>query len=237
MNDLLSFDLHLFDLDDTLLNTSFAYTSAQKTALQKAFPDLSETKQASYFNQLNWISHKFGSGNVADYMGAFLLNLNKRSFDLDKALSLMLSVYDETYWSLLECIEGASGYLQVVTDKGKSIALISNGNVETQRRKVGHAKLEKYFPFQVCYISGQYRFEQKKPSPFMIKLACERAGILPEHSVFYGNSIEDVLAGNLAGVTTAFCGIVSDLSENNPEIAYPDYVFQDWDGEFQPIDK
>ncbi len=71
MNELLRsgldrFRFHIFDLDDTLLNTSLAYTTAQKIALQKAFPSIAKQTLLGYINQLRWLSRQFGTGNTTE---------------------------------------------------------------------------------------------------------------------------------------------------------------------------
>ena len=67
----------------------------------------------------------------------------------------------------------------------------------------------------------------------MVEKACHDMEISPDQSTFYGNSIDDVIAGNLAGVTTALIGGSSSSMRDVPNIAIPDYVFRNWSGEFQ----
>jgi len=236
MNPLLRFKLHIFDLDDTLLDTSFAYTTAQTTAIQEAFPELSEAETSRRLTHLRWLSKKFGTGNVLDYMRAFLISVNDPSIDIEKTLSLMQSVYNESYWSLLGCMDGAIDYLHTITGQGIRVALVSNGDPDIQRKKITRSKLDRFFADRYCYISGRFHFEQKKPSSFMVSKACQDVGFSPEQSVFYGNSINDILAGNLAGVTTALIGGSASILADIPSIAIPDYVFQNWFGGFQPTD-
>ena len=235
MNPLLRFKLHIFDLDDTLLDTSFAYTTAQKTAIQEAFPDLSEAETSVQLSRLRWLSKKFGTGNVLDYMRAYLMSLIEPTVDIENTLALMESVYNNSYWSLLGSMDGAIKYLQAITEHGRRISLVSNGNEDTQRKKIKYSELDRYFPDNACYISGQFSMEKKKPSPFMIEKACQDIGISRDQSVFYGNSIDDVLSGNLAGVTTALIGRSDSSIQDVPNIAVPDYVFKNWYGDFTPM--
>lgn len=62
----------------------------------------------------------------------------------------------------------------------------------------------------------------------MVEFACKSVGIDPVQSIYYGNSTEDILAGNLAGVTTVLIGEDPDKNSNLPEIARPDFRLESW---------
>ncbi len=62
----------------------------------------------------------------------------------------------------------------------------------------------------------------------MLEKACQETGISPKKSVFYGNTVNDMLAGKLAGVTTAHFAGTTILPNDIPEMVKPDFSFQLW---------
>ncbi len=222
------YKLHVFDLDDTLVNTRYSYTIAQERAVCDTFPHITPEKISALMPDLRWICQQFGSGNVTDYMSAFL-NTRPDLFTFDsKLLQLIVDRYRQTFAGEFGCFNGALAYLQHLKKMGKTIALVSNGSVESQLKKLRSTGLHVYFTPSLCFISADYPPNLKKPSPHMLEQACQSADALPKETIFYGNSVGDVLAGNLAGVTTVHFSGSTPLPENLPEIARPDYSIESW---------
>ncbi|MCP4754016.1 MAG: HAD hydrolase-like protein [Proteobacteria bacterium] len=228
MKALRDFDLHIFDLDDTLINTRQAYFTAQESAVRKAFPRLSEKELSSCLPTMRWMCGVFGSGNVEQYMQAFLTNHPELPTVPGKTLDTLLNTYRLEFWSKLNSLDGAPDFLRIISAERKRLSLVSNGRVESQRKKLDGTRLRTFFPDESCFISEQYLPEQKKPSPHMVDLACRKAETAPENAVFYGNTNEDILAGNLAGTTTAFYRQTTVLDRELPSLAIPDMTFSDW---------
>ena len=228
MMDCRQFDFHIFDLDDTLINTRHSYKKAQEIAVRKTFPEVSPNQINQTLPVLRWICRQFGSGNVLGYMRAFLQSetefLPQRKDNLDK----LINFYQSSFNSELVCFEGASEYIQNLKSAGLKIALVSNGYWESQLAKLNHVGLDSFFVENLIYISENFPPLLKKPDPHMIREACKEADVSHEKSIFYGNSSDDILAGNLAGVTTAHFYGSTRLPEETPAIAKPDFIFEKW---------
>jgi len=228
MTELPDFDLHIFDLDDTLINTRQAYFSAQEKAIRRVFPDLIENSLASSLQDLRWLCRIFGSGNTETYFSAYVASRPDLQVEGKSLATLLTTVYHDAFQSNLKPLDGAVRYLQNLKDRNQKLALVSNGISASQLKKLHLTKLDIFFPPQRCFISEAYLPAQKKPSPYMLEQACKSVGIDSQQSVFYGNSAEDILAGNLAGATTVLIGVGSDADDNRPEIALPDFQIDSW---------
>ncbi|OGH00436.1 MAG: hypothetical protein A2600_05410 [Candidatus Lambdaproteobacteria bacterium RIFOXYD1_FULL_56_27] len=222
--DLLRFKLHLFDLDDTLLQTRAAYYAAQEYAVDQLFEAKLLPGREEAYGQMRWFSKRIGSVDPAAYMTAFLKNLDLYS---QENLHYLLSCYKEAYWSDLKPYPGALAYLESLVVEGKRLGLVSNGKTSTQLKKVRSAGLERFFPAECRFISGDYDWDQKKPNPYMLELALERFGVTKEEAIYYGNTQDDVLAANLAGITSLLFG-PEQIENNAPEIAKPDLQRTAW---------
>jgi len=196
MRELPDFDLHIFDLDDTLINTRQAYFSAQEKALREVFPGLNGNSLSNSLQDLRWLCRIFGSGNTETYFSAFVSSRPDLQTENKHLVPLLTAVYQDAFQSNLKPLEGAMGYLHVLENCNKKLALVSNGITASQLFKLRLTEFDTFFPQKHCFISETYLPEQKKPAPHMVELACNSAGIDSDRSVFYGNSGEDILAGN-----------------------------------------
>ncbi|MFH2131333.1 MAG: HAD family hydrolase [bacterium] len=228
MIELPDFDLYLFDLDDTLINTRQAYTSAQATTIRNAFPALTGNELAAGLKDLSWLCRIFGSGNPEGYFSAFLASRSDLQRNGKTTVSALTASYRSAFESNLEPLAGAESYLLGLANRKKRMALVSNGVTRSQFKKLQLSGLNAFFPESHCYVSESYHPTQKKPSPYMIHRACQETGIDSAQSVFFGNSPEDILAGNLAGVATVLVGENMELENDTPDIALPDYRMDSW---------
>lgn len=220
--------LHIFDLDDTLINTRYSYKWAQQQAIIHSFPEVSPERILETIPTLKWICKKFGSGNIEDYMAAYLKSHDSLFPMGIMRLHTVIEEYYRIFYSELVPFDGAKTYLKALTGDQHSIALVSNGIVESQLKKLEFSEYAEFFPKDARFISGNYLPSLQKPSPYMILLACESSGVAPEDSVFYGNSVDDMLAGNLAGVTTIHFSGSTPLPSDLPEVGKPHFEFDSW---------
>ncbi|MBT3225594.1 MAG: HAD hydrolase-like protein [Deltaproteobacteria bacterium] len=228
MRELPDFDLHIFDLDDTLINTREAYFSAQEKAVREVFPSLIGNSLLSSLQELRWLCQIFGSGHTESYFSAFVASRPDLQVMGRPLATLLTTGYQAAFLSNLKPLAGAMGYLHNLTNRSKKLALVSNGITASQVKKLHLTEFDTFFPPKHCFISEAYLPAQKKPSPHMVELACKSAGIDAGRSIFYGNSAEDILAGNLAGVATVLIGEDSGTEDKRPEIALPDFRFESW---------
>jgi putative hydrolase of the HAD superfamily len=222
------YELHLFDLDDTLVTTRSAYSIAQEAAIRDAYPAISPQNLQELLPKLKWICHSFGSGNVREYMSAFLKSEPDHFQFTPAKLTEILHQYRNHFQSNLVCFDGVKLYLDRLVANQKKIGLISNGTTKSQRAKLDLSGLSPFFPKRFTFISDKFPQDLKKPSPFMVEKACKKVGVKPEKAVFYGNSAADMLAGNLAGVTTVHFAGSTALAETLPEVVRPDHTLLAW---------
>lgn len=223
------FDLFLFDLDDTLINTRYSYKLAQEHAIAIPCSYRADLIPALLLERLRSFAKQTGSGKYREYFRLFLNELGIFSSLEEKTIfSQMLERYETTYWSNLRPFTEGITFLNHLTQTKKKIALVSNGDTRQQWKKIQHVHLDKFFVPQNSFISGNYAAQLKKPSPFLVETACNTLNVLPEKSVFFGNTFEDIVAGTLAGVSTSFhsesCALPSKLSGKFE----PDFLFDNW---------
>lgn len=221
-------NLFLFDLDDTLINTREAYTIAQEKAVRTVFPHLTEIEVSTKLPTLRWLCKLFGSGNVEQYMRGFLISFPSLFSPSDKTTHILVEAYNQFFHAELRCFKGVRTFLKQLADKKSRLCLISNGNQKSQFNKLEITQLNTFFSNEHCFISGNFKPEQKKPSPYMIQLACQITNTSPKKAIFFGNTESDILAGNLAGVSTVFFGASSSLPQNLPDINKPNSWLYDW---------
>ncbi|MDX2472023.1 MAG: HAD hydrolase-like protein [SAR324 cluster bacterium] len=218
--------LHLFDLDDTLIETRPVYQKAQEIAIQMVFPHLTPAELAPRFKKIKFISKAFGSGLVEQYFSAFLVEEIAMSIpEKQVALTDLVRIYYEKYWPAIKAKPGAKEWLRSLQAKGLYIGLISNGNVELQKKKLALTGLEGFFPESVQWISGAYAPEFKKPSTHMFEEALAHFCLKKEEAVYYGNITADMLGANLSGMSSYLMGKVEDGLE---QIAIADKTFTNW---------
>lgn len=201
-----SIDFHIFDLDDTLINTRASYGLAQEQAVLKAYPEIPADKIAPTFGDLKWLCKKFGSGNVKEYMTAYLRSNSPLFTKHESRIDEILEIYHSEFESHLKSFSFAIEYLEQLSNLNKKLAIVSNGRTESQLRKLKLTNLSAYFDKDMIFISGSFADNRKKPSPFMIQKACNQAGISANSSAYYGDRDTDMVAGNLAEVITVLYG-------------------------------
>ncbi|MGK0288642.1 MAG: FMN phosphatase YigB (HAD superfamily) [bacterium] len=229
MQSLFDLELQIFDLDDTLINTRWAYTQAQQSALKSVYSQLNlDIPIQKFQQQIQWFCKQYSSGNPELYFSAFLTNISIKDSLQKKILEQLLLTYHQDYWKNLQPLPNASAILAKLEKQGKKLALVSNGLPTNQHRKLAHTKLDQFFSFEVRYISGDFATSQKKPSSYMIEKACHFYQVIPNNAVYYGNVIGDILAGNLAGTKTVFYG-KKEVFQDLPKLAQPDFIISDWE--------
>ncbi len=220
--DLTRIQLHLFDLDDTLIVTRPAYLAAQEFALQTVFGlEGLEPRRA----RLRTLSKAFGSGLVEQYLDAFLWEEPTSPQEKKQQKETWLAAYQERYWAGLTSQPGVRDYLAGLQRRGKTLGIVSNGVRATQDKKIQAARLEEWFPPAARFVSGDYAPEHKKPSPYMIGQAMAHFGQTPDQACYYGNIAEDMISARMAGVRAIRLGAEeADL----PPVAQADLVIRGW---------
>jgi len=97
---------------------------------------------------------------------------------------------------------GVRELLQQLADDGIRMAVISNKQEALSRLILKTLKVDAFFDI----IAGGDTFPEMKPSPLPLVRVIDEFNCSPAEAVMVGDSINDIQAGNRAGITTIGCG-------------------------------
>lgn len=96
---------------------------------------------------------------------------------------------------------GARELLQQLADNGIRMAVISNKQETLSRLILKTLEVDTFFDI----IAGGDTYPEMKPSPLPLMRVIAELGCSPAEAAMAGDSINDIQAGNLAGITTIGC--------------------------------
>jgi len=111
--------------------------------------------------------------------------------------------------------------LQALKGLGSVLSVLSNKNVALCREVLGKLGLGGFFPT----VFGADSFPFRKPSPEPVLALLRELGVVPRESVLIGDSINDMAAGQGAGVMTIGCRYGYG---DRAELAGADYQVEDF---------
>jgi HAD superfamily hydrolase (TIGR01509 family) len=174
----------LFDVDGTLVDTTYLHT----VAWWEAF------RQAGHIVPMASIHRSIGMGS--DHLLDRLLGEDReRDQDADIAAA-HLTLYAE-YWPRLAPLEGAADLLRACARRGWTVVLASSAHgreLEALRQAVDAQDV-------VAGIVSSDDVKSSKPAPDLVEAALEVAGAPAERAVFIGDTVWDVEASKAAGVS------------------------------------
>ncbi|MDN5842265.1 MAG: phosphoglycolate phosphatase [Alcaligenaceae bacterium] len=184
----MQFDAILFDLDGTLLDTipDLAH-AANAMRLDVGLPPIPQNILATYVGQgveqlvIRALGHEGTPASVETVM---------------RGLARYRDHYRKCNGDQSRPYPGVLAGLQAFRSAGARLAVVTNKDTEFTEPLLRRAGLFDYFDLIVC---GDTR-EQKKPNPMPVLYACEQLGVAPDRALFIGDSINDALAANAAGV-------------------------------------
>lgn len=212
-----NFALYLFDLDDSLIDTSNSYL----TAYQKTFTKIISKKIP--FSEIHSLCRLFGSGDPKKIFSTLLqLYYQKKTYSLIE----IEKMFWDSFWEKIQLFPDVKNYLELLQKKKKKMAIVSNGNAAIQKKKIKKVGLDAFFSAERLYLSSTFGKKNEKPSPFMIKKAMEKERVSPSQTVFFGDADRDILAGKLAGITTVH--IQKKIFIKRQVYFQADYSCHDW---------
>ncbi len=197
----------IFDLDGTLLDTlvDLADTCNEVLAMHQFPPHPTQTYK--------------------NFVGDGLHNLIRRIVPLDtddNVLHQCSTLFTERYtqnWKRNSCpYSGINAMLSALKKHGIMLAVLSNKPHEFTKLFV-----DEFFPqgfFSIVY--GQREGVPRKPDPTAALEIIKRFGVLPQNTVFVGDSGVDMMTGKAAGMIAA--GVswgfrsVQELNDSNADI-------------------
>lgn len=181
--------LVMFDLDGTLVDSVPDLAVAVDDMLQQLERPAAGVEQ---------VRHWVGNGALVLVRRALVGSLEHDQVDAaeaEAALALFMDAYARAaghtvrYPGVLEC-------LNALRDAGVLLALITNKPERFIPGLLREQQLDGYFR----WIIGGDTLPQRKPDPAALLHVMDAAGVQPEHSLFVGDSRNDILAARAAAV-------------------------------------
>ncbi|PJE98013.1 HAD family hydrolase [Streptomyces carminius] len=173
----------LFDVDGTLVDTTYLHTVAWWEAL----------RQAGRRVPMSLIHRTIGMGS--DQLLDRLLGEDHDPAEAGAVTAAHRTLYAE-YWPRLAPLEGAAELLRACAERGWTVVLASSAHgdeLAVMRRAVGADDV-------VAGATSSDDVEASKPAPDLVVSALDRAGVAPDRAVFVGDTVWDVAACERAGV-------------------------------------
>ncbi|MER7583734.1 HAD family hydrolase [Kitasatospora sp. NPDC097691] len=173
----------LFDVDGTLLDTSYFHALAWWEALRQ----YDRTVPAAR------VHRAIGMG--ADQLLDHLLG-HDRDRDADEAITGAHAALYAARWPAITALPGAADLLRACAGRGRRIVLASSASERelTVLRRVLDAD------DVIAAATTADDVAATKPAPDLVRAALDRAGAEPRDTVFVGDTVWDVVAAGRAGI-------------------------------------
>lgn len=216
----------LFDLDDTLHDDTYAFTTAaQEVAAEVAAEhgiDALALKRA-YIAEAEGFWHRLAADELRTKLsvrrtamwGDALRSVGIDDARLAERSAVNYNVYRKRYFSLFP---GALDLLRELRGAGVKLGLLTNGVSETHREKIALLQIAEYF--DAIFLADEVGMV--KPDPLLFAHACSKLRTPPPESAMVGDRYERDIAGALtAGLFTIWVNV---RHERVPAHARPPHV-------------
>ncbi|MFJ7280187.1 HAD family hydrolase [Kitasatospora sp. NPDC098663] len=174
----------LFDVDGTLLDTSYWHTVAWTEALA----------QFGYTPAMARIHASIGM--AGDQLLDHLLG-DGRDRGENEAISSAHQALFARYWPNLRAFDGATDLLRELKRRGWTIVLASSASARDLRVMRRALEADDVIDAATCADD----VDAGKPAPDLVSAALAKAGVGPDQALFVGDTPWDVQAAGRAGVT------------------------------------
>lgn len=209
------YQLFLFDLDGTLVDTKNMIYICFKKVLEKFF-SINVTREEVY---------KFVGLPYRDQLELYTGKLTDKKFE-------EVLVFHKAHQSAIAhdyiCLTpGAKKLIDFLKGENKKLGVVTNRLIASTRDYLEH--LGVYHNFDFCITPDIV--VNPKPDPESIFLALKKASCSCEKTLFVGDSVYDILAGNRANVKTVFTdwdGSGYNFSDGKPDFFVNDLAQIIW---------
>jgi len=173
----------LFDVDGTLVDTTYLHTVAWWEALRQQGADV----------PMATIHRAIGMGSAK--LLVHLLGTD-RDREKDEQASTAHDVLYGAWWERLRPLPRATELLRAVAGRGHAVVLASSATeseLEQLRRVVGAEEV-------IAAATSSADAEESKPAPDILQAAIDQSGVDPRAAVFVGDSVWDVQAAARLGI-------------------------------------
>jgi HAD superfamily hydrolase (TIGR01549 family) len=195
------FEVVLFDLDDTLHDDTYAFTSAaeevaREIALEHGVDALALKR--AYVAEAEGFWHRLTpeqltarlSGIRATLWGAALERVGIKDRDVALTSAALYNEYRKKYFAVFP---GAIDALRTLRERGLKLGIVTNGFSETHREKIALLQLGEFF--DAIFIADEVGMI--KPDPLLFAHACTTLGSAPSRSAMVGDRYERDVRGAL----------------------------------------
>jgi HAD superfamily hydrolase (TIGR01509 family) len=172
----------LFDVDGTLVDTSYLHAVAWWEAL----------RENGHVVPMRHIHRGIGMGSdkILDYLVP-----DRDRADDDTMAAAHTALY-ASYWERLEPLPGAADLLRACAAKGLRVVLASSAS----EKELAALRLALDADKVVAAVTSGSDADATKPSPDVLRVALDRGGLTPDAVVFVGDSVWDVEAAAQLGI-------------------------------------
>ena len=173
----------LFDVDGTLVDTTFLHTTSWWQALRQFDLDVGMAR-----------IHR-GIGMGADHILDHLLG-EDRDHSEDKAIADAHAALQAAYWPALRPTAGARDLLAACAGRGLRVVLATSAKereLAALRRAIDADDL-------IAVAASGDDADASKPAPDIVQVALDKAGLTADRVVFVGDSVWDVYACQKLGI-------------------------------------
>ncbi|HEY8300564.1 MAG TPA: HAD family hydrolase [Jatrophihabitans sp.] len=177
----------VFDVDGTLVDTTFIHTVCWADALAMAGHQVT---MASVHHAIG-----MGSRELLDYLVP-----DRDTTDDEQIKAARLALYRQ-YWGRLAAFPGAADLLRACADGGHQVVLASSASSD----ELAALKQALAADDVIDVATSSSDAERGKPEPDILTAALEQSGVDAAAAVFVGDSVWDAEAAAKAGIT--FVGV------------------------------
>ena len=227
----------LFDLDDTILSDDSVSEQAWKKTCEICANRVKPTTTDELFSLINSERISFWNNPVNLREGAWRnlfqsrlvivkTALHKLGHQDDEIAREIVITYNNLKAELVRLFPNTERTLNELKARSIKLALLTNGEAESQRAKVEKIGLEAHFP--VCLIEGELGFG--KPDPRIFQLALDKLQVSSAHAWMVGDRLEfDILGAQNVGISGIWCDYTrKGLPPGSPVL--PDAIIHDISG-------
>jgi HAD superfamily hydrolase (TIGR01549 family) len=191
----------LFDLDDTLHDDTFAFTSAADEVAREVAAehgiDALKLKDA-YIAEAEGFWHRLTADQVRVKLAAVRATMWNNALATVGLLGSGLAEqtaknYDRYRRRYFVPYPGAVELLQELKSRGMKLGIVTNGLSETHHEKIALLQIAQYF--DAIFLADEVGMV--KPDPLLFAHACTRLDSSPAHAAMVGDRYERDIAGAL----------------------------------------
>lgn len=207
-------DAVIFDMDGTLVDSMWVWTSVDEEYLEK----YNLTEPENFHEEMEGMSYM----EVAQYYQRAFPTLHKT---LDEIMDEWHEMAYDKYMHEVPLKKGAGEFLKEMCTQGKKIGIATSNSKALADDTLNALGITGYF--DAVKTSGEAGVG--KPAPDVYLLAAESMGVLPERCLVFEDVPAGIMAGKRAGMHV--CAVEDEFSASIREKkrSLADYYIQDYD--------